>query len=68
MGQDGVEVEAQVGDGDENAPDLVPAFRSLSGVRRHATAMSIDPVGVAFALAVVIIVEYWRRGRWPRRR
>ncbi len=30
--------------------------------------MSIDPGAVIFALAVVIIVEYWRRGRWPRRR
>jgi len=30
--------------------------------------MHIDPGGVVFALAVVVIVEYWRRGRWPRRR
>jgi hypothetical protein len=29
--------------------------------------MSIDPGGVIFALAVVIVVEWWRSGRWPGR-
>jgi hypothetical protein len=27
--------------------------------------MTIDPGAVIFALAVVIIVEWWRGGRWP---
>jgi hypothetical protein len=29
--------------------------------------MTIDPGAIVFALAVVIIVEWWRRGRWPGR-
>jgi len=29
--------------------------------------MTVDPGAVIFALAVVVVVEWWRRGRWPGR-
>jgi hypothetical protein len=49
-------------------PDESGAWWQLRPSTSGINSMSVDPGGVIFALAVVIVVEWWRRGRWPRRR